>query len=107
MAPVDFKSKRPLKVGTFLIMSAAKIGAAFAEEPPSETPHDCRALELGERMEEPERTLDGSLSEDKLARCQGVLKPPSVGDQELVEPAPPEGTTPVIQPDEIPETDEY
>ena len=33
-----------------------------------------------------------------LAPCNGVLSPPSVGDGELVEPAPPAGRTPVIKP---------
>lgn len=38
----------------------------------------------------------------KLEECNGVLKPPMVGDPELVEPAPDVGRTPVIRPDELP-----
>ncbi|WP_193354432.1 hypothetical protein [Sinorhizobium sojae] len=38
----------------------------------------------------------------KLEECNGVLKPPRVGDPELVEPAPDVGRTPVIRPDELP-----
>lgn len=38
----------------------------------------------------------------KLEECNGVLKPPRVGDPELVEPAPDIGRTPVIRPDELP-----
>jgi hypothetical protein len=37
----------------------------------------------------------------KLADCGGVLKPPAIGDS-MVEPAPKEGTTPVIPPRDIP-----
>lgn len=35
----------------------------------------------------------------KLSDCNGVLKPPSIGDGDLVKPAPPIGNTPVIPPD--------
>jgi hypothetical protein len=40
---------------------------------------------------------------DKLDACNGVLKPPRVGDSELVEPTPDVGKTPVIRPGELPE----
>ncbi|KQS79331.1 hypothetical protein ASG25_12350 [Rhizobium sp. Leaf384] len=43
----------------------------------------------------------GSLTE-KLDDCNGVLKPPSVGDGEIVEPAPPSGQMPVITPNDLP-----
>lgn len=38
----------------------------------------------------------------KLANCDSVLRPPAVGDPEMVEPAPPVGDTPVIKPGELP-----
>jgi hypothetical protein len=38
----------------------------------------------------------------KLAECNSVLKPPAVGDPEMVEPAPSVGETPVIKPRELP-----
>ncbi|WP_342585785.1 hypothetical protein [Sinorhizobium alkalisoli] len=44
-----------------------------------------------------ERTLS-----EKLDDCNGVLKPPKVGDTELVEPAPDVGKTRVIRPGELP-----
>ena len=44
---------------------------------------------------------DPSLSE-KLDRCNGVLKPPPTADQEIEEPPPDIGTTPVIPPNELP-----
>lgn len=45
----------------------------------------------------PSQSLSGN-----LANCNGVLKPPSTGDQELVEPAPQTGNMPVIKPGETP-----
>ncbi|ATU94970.1 hypothetical protein [Phyllobacterium zundukense] len=38
-----------------------------------------------------------------LERCKGVLIPPRTGDDEMVEPAPDIGTTPVIPPDFVPD----
>jgi hypothetical protein len=45
---------------------------------------------------------DESLTE-KLDPCNGVLKPPEVGDQEMTTPPPDEGETPIIRPGELPE----
>ncbi|NHT78450.1 hypothetical protein G8E10_22340 [Rhizobiaceae bacterium CRRU44] len=44
----------------------------------------------------------GSLTE-KLDDCNGVLKPPAVGDSEIVEPAPQTGQMPVITPNDVPQ----
>ncbi|TCQ27931.1 hypothetical protein [Rhizobium sp. PP-CC-3G-465] len=44
----------------------------------------------------------GSLTE-KLDDCNGVLKPPAVGDGEIVEPAPQTGQMPVITPNDVPQ----
>lgn len=38
----------------------------------------------------------------KLDDCDGVLKPPNVGDGDIVEPAPQTGNMPVIEPHEVP-----
>lgn len=35
-----------------------------------------------------------------LAKCNSVIRPPQVGDQKMVEPAPPVGRTPVIKPEQ-------
>lgn len=43
----------------------------------------------------------GTLTE-KLDNCNGVLKPPAVGDGEIVEPAPQTGQMPVITPNDLP-----
>jgi hypothetical protein len=39
----------------------------------------------------------------KLDPCDGVLKPPPTGDDDMTEPAPDEGNTPVIRPGEVPQ----
>lgn len=38
----------------------------------------------------------------KLDDCDGILKPPKVGDTEIVEPAPDTGRTRVIRPGDLP-----
>lgn len=35
-----------------------------------------------------------------LAKCDSVIRPPQIGDQEMVEPAPSVGRTPVIKPEQ-------
>jgi hypothetical protein len=39
---------------------------------------------------------------DKLGPCDGVLKPPAVGDQELTQPPPDTGETLIIRPHDLP-----
>lgn len=39
----------------------------------------------------------------ELEECDGVLTPPRTGDQEIEEPPPDTGTTPVIPPENVPE----
>ena len=39
---------------------------------------------------------------DKLDNCDSVLKPPRVGDSEIVEPAPSTGDMPVLKPGDLP-----
>ncbi|TCN21282.1 hypothetical protein [Sinorhizobium americanum] len=49
---------------------------------------------------------DADTNQGRLARklddCDGILKPPKVGDTEMVEPAPDTGTTPLIRPEDLP-----
>ncbi|APO71651.1 hypothetical protein IE4872_PD01124 (plasmid) [Rhizobium gallicum] len=60
---------------------------------PDQQQNRARALENGNSG-----LTDGS-DTSKLSDCNGVLKPPSIGDGDLVKPAPPIGNTPVIPPD--------
>ena len=39
---------------------------------------------------------------EKLDNCDSVLKPPRVGDSEIVEPAPSTGDMPVLKPGDLP-----
>jgi hypothetical protein len=77
-------------------------GLAFAQplasqsdrcQAPDQQQNRARALENGNSG--PTNGSDTS----KLSDCNGVLKPPSIGDGDLVKPAPPIGNTPVIPPD--------
>ena len=45
----------------------------------------------------------GDETAEALADCNGVLSPAPVGDRELLEPAPDAGTTPVIEPKDLPD----
>lgn len=94
------------------------VGAAFAaattlvnaEEGSSDitSPENCRA--------EPRDPSEGGTSTapqsdqgstdsltDTLEPCDGVLKPPRTGDEEMTAPAPSEGRTPFIRPGDIPD----
>jgi hypothetical protein len=48
------------------------------------------------------QTASRSLTE-KLDPCDGVLKPPAVGDQEMTLPPPADGEMPVIKPRDLPQ----
>ncbi|KGF67270.1 hypothetical protein LL06_22885 [Hoeflea sp. BAL378] len=50
---------------------------------------------------QPGASPDTNLTE-QLKECDGVLRPPPVGDSEFTEPAPPVGETPVIEPEDLP-----
>ncbi|MBS3647528.1 hypothetical protein KEU06_02665 [Pseudaminobacter sp. 19-2017] len=47
-----------------------------------------------------QQSSDSETLSSKLDPCNGVLRPPPVGDQ-MATPAPDQGKTPVIRPDEI------
>jgi hypothetical protein len=49
----------------------------------------------------PEETNQANAQQ--LQKCRGMLKPPPVGDSDIVEPTPNTGKTPVIHPDAKPE----
>jgi len=84
---------------------AAACTPAFAEDaganPP---PQKCRAEPQanGSDNSQTDATASPSLT-DKLAPCDGVLKPPAIGDQEMTQPPPATGEMPVIKPRDLPE----
>lgn len=70
---------------------------ALADDKPAQP---CKA-EPQEQGQQP-RT-DNSADRSSLADCNGVLHPPTVGDPELVKPAPDVGKMPVIPPGSVPQ----
>ena len=67
-------------------------GKAFAQTGDGQVKHNCSA----DAGNSPGKDLS-----EKLDDCNGVLKPPKVGDSELVEPHKPTGTMPVIKPGDL------
>ena len=68
-------------------------GAATAEDAKPATKQDC-VPSNGQQ--------DKTKLSSKLDDCNGVLKPPKVGDKEIVAPTPQTGTMPVVKPGELP-----
>ncbi len=91
-----------------MIVLAALIAASQAHaqtDAPAPTPtYKCRAApdaNDGAAGGEKSAPAGDSLT-DTLADCGGVLKPPATGDSDISEPAPAQGETPVIKPDDLP-----
>ena len=77
---------------------------ALAQSEDSDTPAvDCVPAPLdGTDAETDSSDAPDSNLTEQLEECDGVLKPPPVGDSEFTEPAPPVGETPVIEPEDLP-----
>ena len=87
-----------LFIGFALVLSNHAL--AQTTEGTEENSEKCQAQP--QDQEEGATATTRSLTET-LDDCNGVLIPPPTGDEELTEPAPNEGETPVIRPGEIPE----
>ncbi len=87
--------KSALVPAILLSMGTAALAQTTGPDPATDTDSPCQITPGAP-------TEDGSLT-DTLDDCNGVLKPPMVGDPEIVEPAPSVGDTPVIAPDELPD----
>jgi len=102
---------RPLILAAAL--TTATIAAAADDQSPSGAPgEDCRAEPRDLSAKSPSGAPAEASGEDapapesltsRLDACDGVLAPPRTGDEEMTEPAPAEGRTPIIRPREIPE----
>lgn len=71
------------------------LGPQVAAAQDQSTSQACRQEQLAGK--------EGDEAETKsevLAKCDSVIRPPQVGDKEMVEPAPPVGRTPVIKPEQ-------
>jgi hypothetical protein len=92
---------RTLVMSAVMSVATAAPGLAQTEDitPPAEK---CRVAPQpnGAQKNEDEGRRD-SLTE-KLDPCDGVLKPPAVGDQEMTQPAPQTDNMPVVKPHDLP-----
>jgi hypothetical protein len=86
---------------TAVVTSAPGFAQTGQAEPP---PRDCLAMPRTDEQTSPQGVdpqTTQSLTE-KLDSCDGVLLPPSVGDQELTQPPPDTGEMRVIKPRDLP-----
>lgn len=83
-----------------MICALTCVGGASAQQPPA----DCQAPpqdgQAGGNTEPNRQHSDGS--GNMISDCEGVLQPPPMPDQGLVEPAPDVGRTPVVPPSSTP-----
>lgn len=89
---------RTLALPCVLLVSAASPQLAFGQTAAGQaetSQSPCRAT--------PGPGADGNSLTETLDECNGVLKPPVVGDEDMVEDAPDMGETPVIEPDDLPD----
>lgn len=78
-----------------LLVAVAANGSNVAWAQDHTVSQDCGQQQLADKRMEGDKTKS-----EVLARCNSVIRPPQVGDQEMVEPAPPVGRTPVIEPEQ-------
>lgn len=96
---------RALVLGAALLLGGGTPALAD-EQVPSEVPETsdgddpCRAEPAQPGDEE---SREGDRAGPALEDCNGVLAPPTTGDEEIEEPPPDTGTTPVIPPGTLPE----
>lgn len=89
---LDFKAfKAVATLSTAAFFGVA--GSSFALSNDTQTQASC-AVKSGEITNQGLST--------KLDDCNGVLRPPKIGDPEIVEPHQPIGTMPVIKPGDLP-----
>ncbi len=83
-----------MRLAVFLAASLA-LGPNIAVAQDQSTSQPCEQEQLAGK--------EGDEAESKsevLAKCDSVIRPPQVGDREMVEPAPSVGRTPVINPEQ-------
>jgi hypothetical protein len=77
-----------------LLASGSNLAFAESNSPPG----SCQQGQLTRKENDGEKQKP--TRSEALANCDSVIRPPQVGDQEMVEPAPPVGRMPVIKPDQ-------
>jgi hypothetical protein len=99
----------PIMSPKLLAMVPAAMVAILQLQPVSASAQDQQAQPCQAQPDKPGNSPDATPKSDmtskesKLGGCNGVLTPPTVGDPELVKPAPDVGKMPVIPPRAVPE----
>lgn len=93
---------RNLACAIGLMVLAAPAAAQIAAEPAPSANEDCRLPPPGEDGAAGRAAPDGESLSEMLDPCAGVLRPPPVGDADMVAPPPATGETPVIRPEDLP-----
>lgn len=83
------------KPSALLVAASLTLGSELAPAQDQSTSQACRQEQLAEKEDDKAETKS-----ELLAKCDGVIRPPQVGDQEMIEPAPSVGRTPVIKPEQ-------
>lgn len=86
-----------------VIAVAVTGGSVLAQQTPDSDRCSAAGSDHQAQQQKTEPSSDSnSNNADKLSDCNGVLKPPTVGDSGLEKPAPKVGRTPVIKPSDAP-----
>jgi hypothetical protein len=88
----------------FCVMLLLAAPAAAQSSPEEQLPDECQAQPRSDGSGQGDSGQPSSPDglTEKLDPCNGVLRPPPVGDQEITEPPPDTGTTPIIPPGDVP-----
>tara|TARA_R110002020_G_scaffold58372_4_gene160056 strand:+ start:20007 stop:20354 length:348 start_codon:yes stop_codon:yes gene_type:complete len=102
--PVRPRGSRVALAAVALAAALALVpSAAIAQSDDGDAPAvDCVPAPLDGTDSEPATGEAAPNLTEQLDACDGVLKPPPIGDSEFTEPAPPVGETPVIEPEDLP-----
>ena len=93
----------PYLLGTLLLAGSASAQTAPDAPPADITPSDDCQLPPTDNDTTTAPSATGGDLTSTLDNCNGVLRPPAVGDSGIVAPAPSTGETPVIRPETLPE----
>ena len=89
-----------------ICLFAASCEPAFAQDAELNMPDKCQLAPQTDsqatKSDQSSQSRSRSLTE-KLDPCDGVLKPPDTGDEQIAMPPPATGEMPVVEPNEVPE----
>ncbi|WJH38816.1 hypothetical protein N7E02_05620 (plasmid) [Aliirhizobium terrae] len=87
-------AKAAIRSAIFICASLA-LGPHIAAAQDQSSSQACKQEQLAGKKGDEAKTKS-----EVLAKCDSVIRPPQVGDQEMVEPALPVGRTPIIKPEQ-------